>query len=175
MVEETWHETLIVRGGEACEEVGKDIIIAYIAFINSFLYKVVFVNIFSHISTEVGQMSFWWDVKETSLKLLEDFLLDFHFLWSNAREDGTQRQSHWGNSNVHQSNDNLQSSFNSVSHFWRLWENSFCKLTLRTRAKTRSKSRRPGVRTQMWTTETRAKTKAQTKAKGTAKIAEKTL
>ena len=54
-----------------------------------------------------------------------DFLLDFHFLWSNAREDGTQRQSHWGNSNVHQSNDNLQSSFNSVSHFWKLWENSF--------------------------------------------------
>ena len=120
-------------------------------------------------------MSFWWDVKETSLKLLEDFLLDFHFLWSNTREDGTQRQSHRGNSNVHQSNDNLQSSFNSVSHFWKLWENSFCKLTLRTRAKTRSKSRRPGVRTQMWTTETRAKTKAQTKAKGTAKIAEKTL
>lgn len=37
---------------------------------------------------------------------MEDFLLDFHFLWSNAREDGTQRQSHRGNSNVHQSNDN---------------------------------------------------------------------
>ena len=60
-------------------------------------------------STEVGQMSFGC---KRNFMMIEN-QLDFHFLRSNARKDGTQSSGDRSNSDVHQSNDNLQSSFNS--------------------------------------------------------------
>ena len=67
-------------------------------------------------------MSFGW---KRNFMMIEN-QLDFHFLRSNARKDGTQSSGDRSNSDVHQSNDNLQSSFNS-SRIWKPWE--FCVVT----------------------------------------------